>query len=590
MLAVKSSARQMREEPMTFQSLSRRVGASVAVVCALVTTTTASSARAATPAAAAAPVGAAVFEKPTAIVSNVAFWKKVYAEWRLDDIALHDEDDLGMVYRVVRVPKRGQKDAQGRSRAEAVTQAREEVELALKGLEAKKPKNADELTGLEKEIFTSLAGVDRADKYTRLAKIRGQNGLYERFIQGYANSGLYDRFITDELERNGLPKELIGVAFVESLFFTGAKSKVGAAGVWQFMSYTGKEYMQLNPVVDERWDPILATEAAAKYLKQAKKELGTWPLAVTSYNYGRSGMKQLSKAAGTTDFNTILAVSKNKRFGFAGRNYYASVLAILEILDEKDTRLAGVSKRASWEYDVVRVPFPVFATQLINSGHLDQATFEWLNPALSDEAARGRLPLPHGMSLRVPKDQGAPILAHLQGLPSADKNKAVRAVKLVHTCNGKQSLKDIARQHDLGVDVLAARTGLPTAGALPKGQKVPVPPAMARTSLLPEARALPLPPLFAAPVLLADAVELLPQAVAAPARLAGLGAPTMGLKGAVVVTVKSEALLTSTLPVVDVVAGQRAMVLGDVDVVTGSSSTAPAAMPARSQAVAPGTT
>ena len=79
-------------------------------------------------------------------------------------------------------------------------------------------------------------------------------------------------------------------------------------------------------------------------------------------------------------------------------------------------------------------------------------------------------------------------------------------------------------------------------------------------------------------------------AVAAPARLAGLGAPTMGLKGAVVVTVKSEALLTSTLPVVDVVAGQRAMVLGDVDVVTGSSSTAPAAMPARSQAVAPGTT
>ncbi|HEY1097831.1 MAG TPA: lytic transglycosylase domain-containing protein, partial [Myxococcota bacterium] len=411
----------------------------------------------------------AVFEKPTAITNNVAFWKKVYAEWRLDDIALHDEEDLGMVYRVVRVPKRGQKDAQGRTRAEAVTQARLEVEAALKSLALKNPKNADELTGLEKDIFLNLAGVTRADKYTRLSTIRGQNGLYERFIQGYANSGLYERFIGEELERNGLPKELIGVAFVESLFFTGAKSKVGAAGVWQFMSYTGKEYMQLNPVVDERWDPILATEAASKYLKQAYKELGTWPLAITSYNYGRGGMKALKNAAGTGDFNTILAVTKGKRFGFAGRNYYASFLAILEILDEKEARLAGVEKRAPWDYDVVRVPYPLFSTQIVATGLVDQATFEWLNPALSDDAARGRLPLPHGMSLRVPREAGAPLLATLNALDAAEKLKASRAVKLVHTANGKQSLKDIAKAHGLGVDVLAARTGLPHSGALPKG-------------------------------------------------------------------------------------------------------------------------
>ena len=542
---------------MSSFNILRRCGAVFAVLCALTTSS-----------AQALP---AEFDKPAAIASNVAFWKRVYAEWRLDDIALYDEDDLGMVYRVVRVPKRGQKDEQGRTRAEAVTAARTEVEIALKSLQKKEPKNADDLNGLEKEIFVALADCKRPDKYSRTARIRGQNGLYERFVQGYANSGLYESFISAELVRQELPKELIGIAFVESLFFTGAKSKVGAAGVWQFMTYTGREYMQLNPVVDERWDPILATEAAAKYLKQAKKELGTWPLAVTSYNYGRSGMKGLSRDAGTTDFNVILAVTRGKRFGFAARNYYASFLAVLEILDEKEARFAGVPKKPSWDYDVVRVPFPLFSTQLTGTGLVDQATFEWLNPALSDEAARGRLPLPHGMSVRVPKDQALPLLAKLEALPDADKQKASRAVKAVHTANGKQSLKDIARQYGIEVNVLAACTGLAASGALPKGHRVAVPPPSVRTSLLPEARAMAAPPfLRTAPMLLADAAELLPQAVAAPPRIPGLGAPTMGLKGAVLVAVRSESLLTATLPAVDVVAGARLEMLPATDAISGS--------------------
>ena len=66
-------------------------------------------------------------------------------------------------------------------------------------------------------------------------------------------------------------------------------------------------------------------------------------------------------------------------------------------------RFAGVKKKGPWSYDVARMPFPVFSTQLTATGHVDQATLEWLNPALTDEAARGRLPLPHGMSLRLPK-------------------------------------------------------------------------------------------------------------------------------------------------------------------------------------------
>lgn len=515
------------------------------------------------------------FEKPSAIAPNVAFWKKVYAEWRIDDIALHDEDDLGVIYRVVRVPKRGAKDAQGRTRPQAVSAARAEVEVAMHALQKKQPKDASSLSGIELEVYTALQASKRPDKYTRTAKIRGQNGLYERFVQGYANSGLYERFIGEELTRVGLPKELIGVAFVESLFHTGAHSKVGAAGVWQFMSYTGKEYMQLNGVVDERWDPILATEAAAKYLKQAKKELGTWPLAITSYNYGRGGMKGLARGAGTNDFNVILAVSKGKRFGFAARNYYASFLAVLEILDEQNVRFAGVPKKPSWSYDVVRTPFPLFSTQLVATGLVDQATFEWLNPALTDEAARGRQPLPHGMSLRLPKGQGEAIVAAVNALPERDKQRAQRAAKAVHTATANQTLKDIAKKYTVSAELVAVRNGLREDAVVAKGSRLVIPPAQAKTSLLPEARGMPLPPMVvnAPAVLLADAAELLPDAVSAPKKKAGLSGEmvvTSALKGTVSVgRVRSELLEAPSLPTVDVIAGNIESALPEVDAIAG---------------------
>lgn len=525
---------------------------------------------------------AAEFTKPPAIAPNVAFWKKVYIEWSINDIALHDEEDLGIVYRVVRVPVRGAKNDKGLGRSEVINSARAEVEAALKSLQKKLPKDESKLEGIEKSVYLALKANQRPDKYNRLAKIRAQNGLRERFIQGYQLSGLYEPFIQAELARVGLPKELIGIAFVESLFYTGARSKVGAAGIWQFMSYTGREYMQLNAVIDERWDPIIATESAAKYLKQAKTLLKEWPLAVTSYNYGRSGMKGLASAAGTNDFGVILAVSKGKRFGFAARNYYASVLAVLEILDEAPVRLAGVVRKPAWSYDVVRLPFAAYATQIVGTGVLDQTTFEWLNPALTDDAARGKLPLPHGISLRVPKGKAKELMAKLDALPAAEKRRGMLAVKAIHTCTGKQTMTDIAKKYSLSADVLAARTGVPVDAIPAKGQKLPIPPPAAKYTLFPEARGMPLPPLAEAPpLLLADAATLIPdapdedeiptKAKAAPRRVEPV---VVALTGTIkVLSVRADALV-GPLPAVDVIAGALDALPG-IDVLAGQAPPAP---------------
>lgn len=513
------------------------------------------------------------FTRVPALEPNVAFWKKVYIEWSLNQIAFHDEEDLGLVYRVIAVPARGAKNAAGLTRAEAIKRGQAETEAAIKALAKKNPRGADGLVGVEREVFLNTSGNARGDKYQRLSHLRVQNGLRERFIQGFGNSGLYDKFIRAELRENGLPDELIGVAFVESLFYVGAKSKVGAAGVWQFMSYTGKEYMQLNAVVDERWDPILATEAACKYLKQAKKELGTWPLAVTSYNYGRGGVRGLVENAGSKDFGVILAVSKNKRFGFAARNYYASFLAVLEILRNQDTLLRGVAKKPAWSYDVLRAPFPLYTTQLLATGEIDQAQLDALNPALTNEASAGKVPLPHGISLRVPKGRVPAIQAKLAALPDKDKLRGLRGVKAVHKASGKQSVSEIAKKYGLGGDTLAAATGLASSSVPAKGAAVPIPHAAARYTLIPEARGLALPPLpVAQPVLVADASTLEEAEVADKPASETKGKPvvlasTVGRGKVSVGRIVAEAI--DELPAVDALAGVGTAVVPQVDVVAG---------------------
>lgn len=526
------------------------------------------------------------FPKPRALVPNVAFWKRVYVEWSVNDIALHDEQDLGIVYRVVRVPPRGQKGPDGLGRGEKVAKATNELEVALRSLAKKNPKDASKLDGLEKEVFENLQHVTRADKYTRLSTIRAQNGLRERFVQGYVNSGLYEQKISSELRAAGLPDELIAVAFVESLFYTGAKSKVGAAGVWQFMSYTGREYMHLNDVIDERYDPVLATEAAAKYLKTAKRELGEWPLIVTSYNYGRGGMRALATAAGTKDFDTILAVSKNKRFGFAARNYYASFLAVVEILKEPHPAIRGVQKKGAWQYDVVRLPFPMTTPQLVAAAGIERAQFEVLNPALTDAAIAGRVVLPTGMSLRVPKGQGGAVVAKWSGMPGAERKKALALAAGTHSANGKQTIEQIAKSYGVAVDTLASTLGVDPSHKPAKGTKVPVPAKLAKFTLLPEARGLAVPNapvLDATPdvmVASAPAVATTPAPTPTPAPPVVAAAPvvepapvvaTATLPPGPTVTVGRVRVLPAErpLPGVDLVSAARAPALPAVDAIAG---------------------
>ncbi len=104
----------------------------------------------------------------------------------------------------------------------------------------------------------------------------------------------------------GLPLELKYLAVIESALNPNAVSRAGATGLWQFMYHTGKLYgLKVNSLVDYRRDPIAATHAAARHLKDLYKIYGDWSLVLAAYNCGMGNVNKARRRSGKDDFWSI---------------------------------------------------------------------------------------------------------------------------------------------------------------------------------------------------------------------------------------------------------------------------------------------
>lgn len=124
-------------------------------------------------------------------------------------------------------------------------------------------------------------------------------GLMSRVV---GLSKYYFPMIEQELLKAGLPIELRAMAIIESALQTTAVSRAGAAGLWQFMAPTGKVYgLEVNSLVDERYDPLKATQAACRYLKDLHGIYNNWLLAIAAYNCGPGNVnKAIARSGGKT--------------------------------------------------------------------------------------------------------------------------------------------------------------------------------------------------------------------------------------------------------------------------------------------------
>ncbi|WP_296809530.1 lytic transglycosylase domain-containing protein [Thiocapsa sp.] len=355
--------------------------------------------------------GSDTFPVPAEIQPNVDFWRHVYGIWGRGDVAIHDNEHMDVIYEVVKLPspiKEGYTDSQRellRSRTDAY-----KGELRL--LE-ERVRSGQSLSSSDKALLAKLErSGGRSAVYGAADRVRSQRGLRERFHRGVEISGRYDTAFREIMRAHGVPEDLAYLPHVESSFQTNARSGVGAAGVWQFMPATGRMYMNVNDTVDERLDPIIAADGAARYLSQAHRRLGSWPLAITSYNHGQGGMAN-AKAQHGNDIGDIVKNYRGQYFGFASRNFYAEFIAAREVTRNADRYFPeGVRREEPWPHDRLVLQHAMPVDHL--AGHYDLTPYRLadLNMHWRDRARDGRAYLPPGSTVWLPAGTKRRVASH----------------------------------------------------------------------------------------------------------------------------------------------------------------------------------
>ena len=332
---------------------------------------------------------------------NVGFWLSIYTQYDTSHGLIHDAKYIDHVYEVIDV-------SNDRHAANKAKRHWREVLLSLHKKAAKMGQgNVVDLTAEEKKVYDMYKDVSDPDKFLAAAhrkRLRFQLGQKDRFIDGLRMSGTYLPYMEDIFRKQGLPPELTRLPFVESGFNTHARSKVGASGIWQFMRSTGHAYLKINGAVDERNDPIRATEAAAKLLRLNYDSLNNWGLAVTAYNHGRMGMMRAVRQVGSDQIEDLVGNYRSRSFGFASSNFFSCLLAVIEAEKHAEQYFGKIERSEPLKFYEVAIPDSINLKQMAKFMKLDLYSIKPLNPALAEGVFDGTVRLPRGYRLRLPED------------------------------------------------------------------------------------------------------------------------------------------------------------------------------------------
>ena len=189
----------------------------------------------------------------------------------------------------------------------------------------------------------------------------------------------YFPMFEEHLDNFDLPLEIKYLAIVESALKPRARSRVGASGLWQFMYYTGKQFkLDVSSYVDERYDPVRATEAACKYLTNLYGIFGDWDLALAAYNSGPGNVsKAIRRSGGSKNYWNIRHYLPRETAGYLPA-FYATYY-ILEYAKEHNIKTKRTSIN-NFETDTVIVKRQLTFEQINKILKTDDELLEFLNP------------------------------------------------------------------------------------------------------------------------------------------------------------------------------------------------------------------
>jgi membrane-bound lytic murein transglycosylase D len=434
--------------------------------------------------------------RPPELERDVQFWIRVYSQVDTNAGFIHDEQNLGVVYETLHFAP----GSPPHEREKVVDAARQRYTEALRrmasasGVQSPDDQHIRDMWGTEGSPARYLEATEH---------IRFQLGQSDRFREGLKRSGAWEAHIAETLANLGLPAELAVLPHVESSFNPAAYSKVGAAGLWQFMRSTGRRYLHIDNTVDDRLDPFRSTQAAAQLLAYNYHLLGTWPLALTAYNHGAEGVRRAKETLGTDDIVTIVRNYKGRTFGFASRNFYVSFLAALEIDHNPEKYFGAVEPNPEVKFQEVALPAYIQLTALEHLLKVDQQKLQALNPALRPAVWNGQRHVPKGYRLRLPMDGEKWTTESLSERLAPRDLYAAQLEPRRYVLKSAETLGLIATRYGVSTEELAQLNGISLSAKMRPGRSLLVPSTQ--------------PPAATAAVAKTETVATNPSAVARPA-------------------------------------------------------------------------
>jgi membrane-bound lytic murein transglycosylase D len=278
-----------------------------------------------------------------------------------------------------------------------------------------------------------------------------------------------------------LPTDLAYLPHVESSFNTAAYSKFGAAGIWQFTRSTGRRYMTIDYTIDERRDPILSSLAAAELLKDNYKKLGEWPLALTAYNHGASGMMRAKRKYGT--YEAIFKHHRSRLFGFASRNFYSEFLAAREVARNYERHFGKLNLHQPVDYPEIVLPGYMALDDLVTVLKVNAEEIQRLNPSLRKPVCLGEKYIPKGFRLRLPTDTLVASKGSRVDFPP-ETIKASQKRSLFYRVEKGDTAGKIARMHRVSLHDLIMANNLGRRAIIYPGQNLRLPGSGEKPSVL----------------------------------------------------------------------------------------------------------
>jgi len=226
---------------------------------------------------------------------------------------------------------------------------------------------------------------------------------FERYLE---RMGRYGSMVATKLEERGMPQDLIYLALIESGFNPTAYSSAQASGLWQFIEETGERYgLDVNRAVDERNDPVKATDAALDYLQELYDRLGSWYLAAAAYNTGENRVARIMREETGSEKGPDEAYYRIwDRLPRETRDYVPLMVAAARIVKEPAKYgFTDVEMEAPLAYDEFEADPATPLTRIARLTGTSVQEIRELNPQLKLDRTRNDEP----STVRVPTEQGA---------------------------------------------------------------------------------------------------------------------------------------------------------------------------------------